>query len=432
MCGLSFQQYIHFSIEAWGALFSLVALITVFVTRYFDRTGSRKLMFVLLCSFALMICDCLSWLYLGDPSETAAYLVRLTYFGALFLGMLNMAVSAEYISHLIFKRTDGIDLKWKQIEWILFFIGTVLLIINWFHPYIYTFDENNNYVRMPLFFWLPDLIIFFEAAVSLSVAIVYIKYLLPMERVAMVSYLALPMIAIVISEFVYGASCTNIALVISTIILFVSYESYYAQHLVEQQKKLSEERLRLVNHQMQPHFIFNTLSLIRYQCQSDPEEAAETINDFSDYLRSTTDLMIETDCISFERELDIVKNYIRIQKKRFEDELNVEYRISDTNFDVPPYAVQTMVENAVLHGIRDGNSGSGKVVVSTEKGQDRHIITIEEDGCGFDTAILNKKSKSIGIRNTTERIEVMCKGTLTVESSPGTGTKVTIIIPSNN
>ena len=117
---------------------------------------------------------------------------------------------------------------------------------------------------------------------------------------------------VVISEFVYRFPCTNIAVVVSTIILFVSYESYYAQYLVEQQKKLSEERMRLVNRQMQPHFIFNTLSLIRYQCLNAPEEAAETINDFSDYLRSTTDLMLETECISFERELDIVKNYIRI------------------------------------------------------------------------------------------------------------------------
>ena len=295
------------------------------------------------------------------------------------------------------------------------------------YPFIYTFDENNTYIRLRDYFWLPDLVIFMEAAVSLSVAIVYIKYLLPMERVAMVSYLTLPMIAIVISEFVYRFPCTNIAVVVSTIILFVSYESYYAQYLVEQQKKLSEERMRLVNRQMQPHFIFNTLSLIRYQCLNAPEEVAETINDFSDYLRSTTDLMLETECISFERELDIVKNYIRIQRKRFEDELSAEYHISDTDFDVPPYAIQTMVENAVLHGIRDGNSGKGKVIISTRKANKHHIITIEDDGCGFDTSLLNKKrQKSVGIKNTTQRIEVMCRGTLTIESSPGAGTKVTI------
>ncbi len=427
---MSVQQYIHFSIEVWGALFSLVAFITVFATRYFDKSGSRKLLFVLFCSFALMICDSLTWIYLGNYSEMAYYIVRSANFGAYFLGMLNMAVSAEYISHLIYKRTNGIDLKWKQIEWVLFLIGTVLIIINLYKPYIYTFDDNNTYVRLRDYFWLPDLVIFTEAAVSLSVAIVYIRYLLPMERVAMVSYLTLPMIAIVISEFVYRFPCTNIAVVISTIILFVSYESYYAQYLVEQQKRISEERLRLVNHQMQPHFIFNTLSLIRYQCLNSPEEAAETINDFSDYLRSTTDLMLETECISFERELDIVKNYIRIQKKRFEDELSAEYNISDTDFDVPPYAVQTIVENAILHGIRDGNSGKGTVIISTKRTKKQHIITIEDDGCGFDTSILDKKSqKNVGIKNTAKRIEVMCRGTLTIESKPGTGTKVTITVP---
>ena len=149
------------------------------------------------------------------------------------------------------------------------------------------------------------------------------------------------------------------------------------------------------------------------------------------YLRSTTDLMLETECISFERELDIVKNYIRIQKKRFEDDLSADYNISDTAFDVPPYAIQTMVENAVIHGIRDGNSGKGKVIVSTKKVNDQHIITIEDDGCGFDTALLHKRTNiAVGIKNTKLRIEVMCKGTLTIESTPGAGTKVTITIPT--
>ena len=150
-----------------------------------------------------MICDSLTWIFLGNSSQTAYYIVRSANFGAFFLGMLNMAVSAEYISHLIYKRTDGIDLKWKQVEWFLFLAGTALLVLNLYKPYIYTFDENNTYIRLRDYFWLPDLIIFTEAAVSLSVALVYIRYLLPMERVAMVSYLMLPMIAIVISEFLY-------------------------------------------------------------------------------------------------------------------------------------------------------------------------------------------------------------------------------------
>ncbi len=399
------------------------------MTRFFDRTGSRKLIFVMLCSLALMLCDSLTWLSPVNSSLAVSYLVRITYFGAFFLGMLNMAVSAEYITHLIYKRS-GFDLKWKYIEWFFFLVGTVLLIINLFNPYIYTFDANNTYIRLRDFFWLPDLVIFIEAAISLSVAIACLKYLLPMERVAMISYLTLPMIAIIISEFFYGASCTNIAVVISTIILFISYESYYAQYLVEQQKNLNEERLRLVNHQMQPHFIFNTLALIRYQCLNSPNEAADTINDFSDYLRSTTDLMLETECISFEKELDIVKNYIRIQKRRFEDELIAEYNISDTAFDVPPYSVQTIVENAVIHGIRDGNSGKGKIIITTKRIKNQHIITVEDDGCGFDASLLNNKaSKNVGIKNTMQRIEVMCRGTMTVESTPGAGTKVTITIP---
>ena len=69
---------------------------------------------------------------------------------------------------------------------------------------------------------------------------------------------------------------------------------------------LSEEKLKLVNLQMKPHFIFNTLTLIRFQCLTAPNEAAETVTEFSNYLRGITDYLTEEDCISVEAELDII------------------------------------------------------------------------------------------------------------------------------
>ena len=78
-----------------------------------------------------------------------------------------------------------------------------------------------------------------------------------------VSFLTLPLIGIVIKLFKPETPFVTIAIVISVIILFVSYEASYVQFLVEKEKKLSEEKLKLVNQQMKPHFIFNTLTLIR-------------------------------------------------------------------------------------------------------------------------------------------------------------------------
>ena len=127
---------------------------------------------------------------------------------------------------------------------------------------------------------------------------------------------------------------------------------------------------------------------IRNRCGNitDPEEAAETINEFSAYLRSTTELLTESECISVGRELEIVGHYINILQKRYDKTLNVQFDIRDTEFNAPPFSVQTLVENALNHGINDGQLENGKIIISTEKIKKKHIVTVEDNGNGFDTA----------------------------------------------
>ena len=220
---------------------------------------------------------------------------------------------------------------------------------------------------MPFFFWVLSFIGFTGILTTLTVALAYSKYMLAIERAAVVSFLTLPLIGIVIKLFKPETPFVTIAIVISVIILFVSYEASYVQFLVEKEKKLSEEKLKLVNQQMKPHFIFNTLTLIRYQCLTEPQKAAETVSEFSGYLRSITDYLTEEDCISVEAELDIVKNYLQIQSKRFGDRINCEYDIQETDFDVPPFSVQTLVENAVQHGFKSGQKKNGVIRITTKK-----------------------------------------------------------------
>ena len=423
-------QIIHFSVEMWGALFSLVGLLIVFLTRYFDKVGSRKLMLVLLCSALLMISDGLAWLFRGNPSEAGYYVVRIANFCSFFFGFLIMPLAAQYISHLIYVRSNGIKLYWEIFEWGIFFVGAAALIVNEFVPFIYSFDNTNTYQRMPYFFWIPGFIAFVGAVITLSVVIAYHKYMMALENAAIISFLSLPIIAIILQIVFYGISFANLAIVISTVILFVSYESYFAQYLVNKEKQVNEDKLRMVNRQMHPHFVFNSLALIRHQCLTDPEEAAQTINEFSAYLRSTTELLTESECISFERELDIVRHYVNILQKRYDKILDVQYDVRDSEFDVPPFSVQTLVENALHHGISDGQLEGGRVIISSEKINKKHIVIVEDNGNGFDTAILDKdNSHSVGIRNTKERITAMCDGTLSIESAPGKGTKITMMIP---
>ena len=414
----------------WGCFFSLIAALTIFLTRHFDKSGALKLMLALLCSAALMISDSVSIYFRGKVSQPAPSIERWSTFAVYFFSFLIIPLSAQYVSQIIYKRSGGFKLYWEFVEWGVFIVGAVLLIVNEIFPFIYRIDDAGRYMRMPYFFWLPSLIGLTGLLTTLAVALLYSKYMLTIERAAVVSFLTLPSIGIVIKLLHPETPYVTIAIVISVIILFISYETSYVQYLVEEEKRLGEERLKLVNQQMKPHFIFNTLTLIRYQCLTAPQEAAQTVAEFSNYLRGITDYLTEHDCISVETELDIVKNYLRIQSKRFGEGIKIEYDIEETDFDIPPFSIQTLAENAVHHGFKSGQITQGVIRISTKKDGKNRIVTVEDNGVGFDTSKLKKDDKnSVGITNTGNRVEIMCKGELIIESEPGKGTRAIIVIP---
>jgi len=104
-----------------------------------------------------------------------------------------------------------------------------------------------------------------------------------------------------------------------------------------------------------------------------------------------------------------------------------EAQLSD--FEIPPLTVQPMVENAIRHGIR-GKNQKGNLYIRTYQKDDLIQIEVQDDGVGFDSAQNKSKEENVGIRNVSQRLEIMSKGSLKIESKLGEGTLVTISIPS--
>ena len=108
--------------------------------------------------------------------------------------------------------------------------------------------------------------------------------------------------------------------------------------------------------------------------------------------------------------------------------MQVEYRIDDTDFEVPALTIQPLVENAIRHGVRSREDGL--VTVSTAREGDAHRITVQDNGVGFDPKQkLSTEELHIGIRNVRERVEKMCGGELVLTSEIGKGTTVTMLFP---
>lgn len=426
---MTLLRFFHFSSEIWGALFCLVAFVTILMTRRFDKKGADKLMTLMLCSALLLASDALAWWYRSNPGENGYFGVRLGVFAAFLFGFLIMPLTAEYVSHLISVRSGAPELYWKYIEWALCIIGIAMLFGNLFHEYIYSFDSSNTYYRLSYGF-MPGMLVIIGITLTLGVAVEYVRYLKKVERIAVILFLILPLIGTVIQTIFYGVSLAYLCLAVSALILFFSYLHNYIEFNAEKEKLLTEERIRLFNHQIQPHFIFNSLAVIRHLIGKSQQEAIESLNEFSGYLRSCTDFLNESNCIPVSRELDLVRHYLYMEKKRFGDDITIIYDIEDEDFQLPPFAIQTMVENAVTHGLRAAGNGNGKITISARREGNNHVVRIIDNGAGFDTGLIDESAEShTGIRNTEQRLYLLCRGSLDIKSCKNEGTAVTITVP---
>ena len=222
-----------------------------------------------------------------------------------------------------------------------------------------------------------------------------------------------------------GITFLSVAMVSSALFYYIWLHLKFVH---DHEKALeAESRIRIMMSQIQPHFLYNTLSSIQALCRIDPEKAFDVTEKFGTYLRNNIDSLDQPELIPFVKELEHTRVYSEIEMIRFPN-VRVNYDVPDTDFSVPALTVQPLVENAIRHGVRIREEG---VVTVSSRTTDRfHEIVIADNGKGFDTTLLKTADGShIGVRNVQERIEKMCGGTLTVESAVGKGTTVTICIP---
>jgi len=213
---------------------------------------------------------------------------------------------------------------------------------------------------------------------------------------------------------------------------------YDLRHVHEMESRINKLELELVESkisimlsQIKPHFLYNSLIVIRELCLIDPKAASETVDEFSIYLRGNLDSLSINAPIAFDKELKHVKIYLSLEKKRFEERLNVVYDIKTHEFCIPALTLQLIVENAVLHGLTKREEG-GTVSIRTEENETDILITVSDDGVGFDLSKLSSDHRHVGLRNVRDRLSVMCNGKLDIQSEPGVGTTVIIRIPKGD
>ena len=312
--------------------------------------------------------------------------------------------------------------------WALVGINAAVHMTALFSTICFTITEHNRYHGGPLKFFCV-----FTSILLLA----YLLYLMIHEhrgsRIADLTMSVLSVVMILVSTWMDIQDDGNShAITFLTITLPVSCVFYYIwlhlQFVREHEEDLkARQRIRIMMSQIQPHFLYNTLSTIQALCHADPDKAAGIAENFGAYLRQNLTSLNEPGLIPFEKELEHTRIYVEIEETRFPN-IHVRYDIQDGDFSLPPLTLQPIVENAIRHGVRIREEGIVEVV--TRKREDGHEIVIRDNGIGFDVKKLeNTDDSHIGLRNVRDRVARMCGGTLAVESRIGEGTGVTIFVP---
>ncbi len=186
--------------------------------------------------------------------------------------------------------------------------------------------------------------------------------------------------------------------------------------------------------QIKPHFLFNTLNTISYFCDSDPGFAQQLIGDFANFLRQSFDFKNIETTISLAAELSMITSYLKIEKARFGEKLQITFDIDEfLDVKVPFLSIQPLVENAINHGLRK-KGGSGTVSVSAKTIPEGVRIAVTDNGQGIEPdklakLLLPESSRGIGLWNIDSRLKKLYGTGLSIESSPGQGTCVSYLIP---
>jgi two-component system, LytTR family, sensor kinase len=197
-------------------------------------------------------------------------------------------------------------------------------------------------------------------------------------------------------------------------LFFIWNSIYFMYHYVMKSRKqqmdtlqlealVKELELKTIKAHINPHFIFNSLNSIRALIDENPERARAAITELSNILRSSLSAE-KGETVSFNEELKIVKDYLALENMRFEDRLKVEYDVDDETLghQVPPMMLQTLVENAIKHGISKQVKGGVVKITSDIKGNYHELSVLNT---GYLNGNANKAG--FGLSSTQDRLSLL-------------------------
>jgi tetratricopeptide (TPR) repeat protein len=213
---------------------------------------------------------------------------------------------------------------------------------------------------------------------------------------------------------------------------------FYRQHKLREMQKLSDLEQRFLRSQMSPHFIFNALAAIQnFMLQGDVRESIGYLSRFGKLMRQILEHS-RKEFITIEQEIEMLRNYIEIQRLRYDERFTYSIEVSEdidqVVVQIPPLFAQPLVENAIEHGIKDMKEG-GRIEVRFELKNHLIELTVADNGAGLEQSDSDNDHQSLSSQISRERLAIFQsrfkqKFSLQLtEQDQLAGTKAVVLLP---
>ncbi len=242
-------------------------------------------------------------------------------------------------------------------------------------------------------------------------------------------------IVIVASTLSFYKINSNITTMIYLLFIYILYISIYIAFLIRTYKlaaksyqyELQNQNLKLIilKEQIKPHFIFNSLNIIKTLYHNDLRKGDYALSLLSKHLRFNVNT-IDHNLIEFSKEIDNIYNFVELENLKVENKFNIIFDIDYQDFLVPILSLQPFVENAIKYS-KVNQKDDGYIEISAYHEKRYIIIEINDNGAGFNPNDI--KEESCGIKNAKERFSILLNAYVNVNSEIGNGTNIKITIP---
>lgn len=414
-------------LEIFSSLVIFILLIGMYSGRPTEK-AEKQMLAMVLCHMVVLLLDATRW-FLYQRTDLSVLMVVLSV-APTILALVGHAIFIYFAMGILAQRGPislGFTVPLFSLFAVALLVWTSLILSNGIESAV-NLQVNYDTLQHSWRYWGGHLS--WSAVCVIGMILVWHcrKGLNKKELLSFMSYCIFPLIALLLRFFWDGPQIflsTSLSLIWICVVIYRDQR----QRLWEKENQLAQSRISLLLSQIQPHFMYNTLSAICGLCDTSPREAKQVTAEFADYLRHNLESINQSTPIPFSEELQHTKLYLSIEQKRFTEKLNPIYKIETEDFFIPALTVQPLVENAIKHGLM-GRRNGGTVTLSTREREDCYEIAVIDNGVGFEESQPRVGDKiHVGIENARARLWSMCRGTLTITSQVGVGTVAVIEIP---